>query len=53
MKVSKTVSIEFELLQNILKKEENFSKAVSEALILWLAKSHENSKKKTATPSAV
>jgi hypothetical protein len=48
MKVSKTVSIEIELLQNTLKKEGDFSKAVSEALTLWLAKSHENSKKKTA-----
>jgi len=52
MKVSKTVSIEFELLQNTLKKEEDFSKAVSEALNLWLA-SQKNSKKKTATPPAL
>jgi len=35
-KVSKSVSIELELLTEALKKEPNLSKAVTEALQLWL-----------------
>jgi len=42
MKVAKTISIDLELLQNVLKKEPNFSKAISEALEMWLAKKLEN-----------
>jgi len=42
MKVAKTISIDLELLQNVLKKEKNFSKAISEALEMWLAKKLEN-----------
>ena len=38
MKVSKTVSIDLELLLKVLKVEKNFSKVVSEALTLWLKK---------------
>jgi len=37
-KVTKTVSIELDLLTRVLKKENNFSKAVAEALELWLKK---------------
>ena len=36
MKVSKTVSVDLELLQNVLKHEKRISKAVEEALRLWL-----------------
>ena len=36
MKVSKTVSIDFEMLQEVLKVEKNISKAVNEALTAWL-----------------
>jgi len=42
MKVAKTISIDLELLQNVLRKEKNFSKAISEALEMWLAKKLEN-----------
>jgi len=42
MKVSKTVSINLELLQMVLKVDENFSKVVTEALEMWLAKKLEN-----------
>lgn len=42
MKVSKTVSIELELLQMVLKVNKNFSKVVTEALEMWLAKKLEN-----------
>jgi len=42
MKVAKTISIDLELLQNVLRKEQNFSKAISEALEMWLAKKLEN-----------
>jgi len=44
MKVSKTVSIDLELLRLVLNTEENFSKAVTEALEMWLAKKLENEK---------
>jgi len=42
MKVAKTISIDLELLQNVLRKEKNFSKAIAEALEMWLAKKLEN-----------
>jgi len=42
MKVAKTISIDLELLQNVLRKEKNFSKTISEALEMWLAKKSEN-----------
>jgi len=42
MKVAKTISIDLDLLQNVLRKEKNFSKAISEALEMWLAKKLEN-----------
>jgi post-segregation antitoxin (ccd killing protein) len=44
MKVSKTVSIDLELLRTVLSKEKNFSAAVTEALEMWLAKKLENEK---------
>jgi len=44
MKVSKTVSIDLELLRSVLNKEGNFSKAVTEALEMWLAKKVEDEK---------
>jgi len=44
MKVSKTVSIDFELLQMVLNMEENFSKAVAEALEEWLTRKLEAEK---------
>ena len=37
MKVSKNVSIDIELLNKVVRKERSFSKAVAEALELWLA----------------
>ena len=42
MKVSKTISIDLELLQKVIEKEKNLSEAVSEALEMWLAKKSEN-----------
>jgi len=42
MKVAKTISIDLELLQNVLRKEKNFSKAIAEALEMWLAKKLES-----------
>ncbi len=42
MKVSKTVSIDLELLQMVLKIDENFSKVVTDALEMWLAEKLEN-----------
>lgn len=36
MKVSKNVSIDIELLNRVIRKERSFSKAVAEALELWL-----------------
>jgi len=44
MKVSKTVSIDLELLQTVLDREKDFSKAVEEALEMWLEKKLENEK---------
>jgi len=44
MKVSKTVSIDLELLRSVLSEEKNFSAAVTEALEMWLAKKVENEK---------
>ena len=38
MKVSKNVSIDLELLNKVVTKEKSFSRAVTEALELWLAK---------------
>ena len=37
MKVSKNASIDIELLNKMLKKEKRFSKAVTEAVELWLS----------------
>ena len=37
MKISKTVSIDFKLFTKVIDKENNFSKAVSEALENWIA----------------
>jgi len=44
MKVSKTVSIDLELLQTVLDREKDFSKAVEDALEMWLEKKLENEK---------
>ena len=45
MKVSKTVSVDLELLLRVLKMEKNFSKAVSEALVIWLERIEDKEKK--------
>ena len=37
VKVSKTVSMDLDLIIKVLEKEPNLSKAVNEALALWLA----------------
>ncbi len=44
MKVSKNVSIDLGLLNEVVSKERSFSKAVAEALELWLEKKRSKQK---------
>jgi len=46
MKVAKTVSVDLELLLKVLRVESNFSKAVSDALTLWLERTSSEKLKK-------